>query len=149
MKKRVRGKKGIDTYVATVLLVGFVIIILILAFLWGRNYILSRAAKSEALGEKQYECASVKIAIPEAKKGGNTALIKIENAGSVQVDKFLFRSGEDVPVENYIALAPGELKSYEAGFTSLGSEMQVIPWLKVASNQFVPCSNKALTIALQ
>lgn len=148
MKKKVRGKKGIDNYVATVLLVGFVIIILVLAFLWGRNYILSRAAKSEALGEKQYDCAQVKISVPVAQKGGNTAIIQIENAGNVQVDKFLFRSGTADPVENYDSLAKGELKSYEISMSTLGNEMQVIPWLKVSSNQFVPCSDQALTVDL-
>lgn len=152
MKKRRVGKKGIDNQVATILLIAFVIVILLLVFLWGRNFVEARAAKSGLLGEKSVQCDSIKIIALEAKKLGSTAFVTLENNGDVRVEKLLFRIEGISAEELYDPLFTGNSHKYEVVFDSdlsSSDSLEVIPWLQVADTKFIPCSAQTLTLNLR
>ncbi len=152
MKKKRIGKRGIDQQVATILLIALVIIILLLVFLWGRNFVESRAAKSGLLSERSVQCNDIKITASESRKAGNTAFVTLENTGEVRVEKLLFRVEGISPEEMYDPLFTGSTHKYEIIFEdSLDDvdEIQIVPWLEVAEAKFIPCSDKVLTLNLQ
>jgi flagellin-like protein len=151
-------KRGISPLIATVLLIGFVIALLLIVFLWGKNYIEELAAKRGALAEKQQECQlvgfNVKSVSPPA---GNQVTLIIENTKDKAIDKFVFRGltdgdNSDV-VENFEKLGPLEIKSYDItfgmGFGAGGiKKIDTIPALKAGKNKYVPCSDAHLTVKL-
>ncbi len=147
-KKGIRDKRAISSFVATVLLIAFVIALILLVILWGRAYILERAEKEGALAEKQLECGNLDITIVNAFQQGNNALITIKNLKDSLINKFTFRLiGQETDVkESFEPLSGLEIKQYTIELTADEiknlDKLDIIPWLKVAPGYFVPCSNK-------
>ncbi|MEM4245399.1 MAG: archaellin/type IV pilin N-terminal domain-containing protein [Candidatus Nanoarchaeia archaeon] len=155
MKKVKRGripKRGISPLIATVLLIGFVIALLLLIMLWGKNYIEELAAKRGALAQKQQECQLVGITVKSLSFQDTTATLVIENTKDKQIDKFIFRSmkenGDSIEVmESFNKLGGLEVNQYEVPFTKSGAEkVDVIPSLKAGKNKYVPCSEQHVTV---
>ena len=153
MKKRSVNKKGISPLIATVLLIGFVIAIILIVLLWGKNYIEELAQKRGALAEKQQECTKVDLTIAKACWRGTTAEVAIRNKASIPVHKFVFRAVGKVgePVEKNEKLGSLETKAYNLEFSSeIGkiNTMDIIPYLKVAFGRYIPCSKQKITARL-
>lgn len=157
MKRVKRGrvlKRGISPLIATVLLIGFVVALVLLIALWGKNYIEELAAKRGALAQKQQECQLVEINVKSMNFVANTATLTIENTKDKPVDKFVFRAmneaGDSLEVlEDYTKLGSLEVSQYDVQFTSAGSlikKVDVIPALKAGKNKYVPCSDKHVTV---
>jgi hypothetical protein len=153
MKKRNINKKGISPMIATILLIGFVIAIILLVVLWGKNYVEELAQKRGALAEKQQECTQVDLDVVKSCWRGTTAEIAIRNKANVPVHKFIFRavgtSGE--PVEAVKKLGALETVSYDLEFSSdVGTinNVDIIPHLRVAFGHYVPCSKQKITVRL-
>jgi|TARA_Y100000310_G_scaffold38954_1_gene36542 hypothetical protein len=149
-----KDKKAISSFVATVLLIAFVVALILIVILWGRTYILERAEKEGALSEKQLECGNLDITIVNAQQQGDKALITIKNLKDSTIDKFTFRLiGAETDVkESFDKLLGLEVKQYalslvEDEVKSL-DEIDVIPWLKVVRGYFVPCSTKHIVANL-
>ena len=148
VKKRSKSKKAISNYIATILLVAFVIAIITLVFLWGRSYIEEKAEKESALTEKQLECTNVEITIVNAFQQGDLAVIAIKNLQNIEISKFTFRLiGQATDVrESFEVLKGLEVKQYNIQFSldevKKLDEVDVIPWLKITEGYFVPCSNQ-------
>ncbi len=81
-----KQKRGINQYIATVLLIGFVVLIILIIMLWGRNIYQERTEKEGALAEKALQCTSVSISVNLV--GGN---IEVTNTGSVPLDGLVLR----------------------------------------------------------
>ena len=145
-------KKGISPLIATVLLIAFVIAIVVLIILWGKHYIEEKAAKQGKLAEKQLECERVQITIVKATRTGGTLSIGIKNLKDIPIGKFTFRiEGEKTEViESKEKLNGLEVKEYQVEFTEdvikNVDKINVIPWLKVATGYYVPCSNKHVVV---
>ena len=143
-----KDKKAISSFVATVLLIAFVVALILMVVLWGRTYILERAEKEGALSEKQLECGNLDITIVNAQRQGSEALITIKNLKDSSIDKFTFRLiGAETDVkESFDKLLGLEVKQYTFNLiedeVKYLDEIDVIPWLKVAQGYFVPCSTK-------
>ncbi|MBI2663433.1 hypothetical protein HYX15_02780 [Candidatus Woesearchaeota archaeon] len=159
MKKRYfmnvkKNKKAVSSFVATVLLVAFVVALVLLVMLWGRTYILERAAKEGALSEKQLECENLDITVVNAFQQGDNTLVTIKNQKDVLINKFTFRlTGQETDVkESFEALSGLEIKQYTLQLTSDEvkglDKIDVIPWLKVAPGYFVPCSKKHVLVSI-
>ncbi|MBL7100980.1 MAG: hypothetical protein ISS23_03445 [Nanoarchaeota archaeon] len=153
MKKRKVSKKGISPLVSTILLIGFVIAIILLIVLWGKNYIEELAQKKGALAEKQHECTKIQLGVVKSCWRGTTAEVAIKNKADLPVHKFVFRAvgamGE--PVEKMERLGSLETQLYELEFSSdVGkvNNIDIIPHLKVALGHYVPCSKQKITARL-
>ncbi len=143
-------KKGVSPLVATILLIGFVIALLLVVFLWGKKYIEESAAKRGALAEKQYECELIKYEVVSAARQGDFVRTVIKNLKDIKIHKFSFVIGDDrtESVDVIETLKGLEVKEYSARFTEqiIGtfSKVSIVPWLKVAPGYYVPCSNKKI-----
>jgi len=148
MSVKNRDKKAISSFIATVLLVAFVVALTLLVILWGRTYILERAEKEGALAEKQLECGNLDITIVNAFQQGDNALITIKNLRDFPINKFTFRLiGQESDVkESFEPLLGLEVKQYALELTAdevkALNQIDVIPWLKVVTGYYVPCSEK-------
>lgn len=139
--------------IATVLLVGFVVAIIILVFLWGKGYIEELAEKRGLLAEKQQECTKIKLDVMKACWTGDTAEIVLRNNANVPIHKFVFRTVGNVgePVESTDKLGGLETRSYKFKFsTDVGKveKIDVIPHLRVVLGHYVPCSKQKITVKL-
>lgn len=155
MKKRRLKRKGISPMVATVLLIGFIIAIILLIFLWGKNYIEELAEKRGLLAEKQQECTRVSLDVVKSCWSGGSGEIVIKNKADIPVHKFVFRavgSSAGEPDEVTSKLGGLEIKSYTFAYdeTAVGvpNNVEIIPHLRVAIGHYVPCSNQKITARL-
>lgn len=153
MKKRKISKKGISPMVATVLLVGFVVAIIILIFLWGKNYIEELAEKRGLLAEKQQECTQIQLEVMKACWAGDTVSeLVIRNNANVPIHKFIFTAvgGTGEPVERTDKLGGLETKSYKDLKFSIADikSIDIVPNLRVALGHYVPCSKQKITAKL-
>ncbi len=147
------SKKGIDEKIATILLVGFIIALLVLGFLWVRGFMKSRAAKELALSEKQFECKDISITAKDVASLGENIGLTLENKKEIKVEKFSFRlmvGDESITVESFDVLNGLEIKNYEINKGTLTEvdEIDVIPWVKAARNVFVPCSQQHVVVSV-
>jgi archaellum component FlaF (FlaF/FlaG flagellin family) len=143
------NKKGISNQVATVLLIGFVIALLVIVFLWGKNYIQERAEKQGKLAEKQLDCENLKIEVVNVFQQGNTLKITLKNTKEQKIEKFIFRvigTGDVFSTESFDVLESLSIKQYTFDYpedqVSQVTNVDIIPWLRVARGYFVPCSQK-------
>jgi len=162
MKKRKINKKGISPMIATVLLIGFVISIILLILLWGKDYIEELAEKRGALAEKQQECTKIQFDVLKACWRGSAEIdvgteaeIVLRNKVDVDIHKFIFRAvgGIGEPIERYgknAKLGGLETKEYKnLQFAEADvKNIDVIPHLKVALGHYVPCSKQKITVRL-
>lgn len=146
-------KKGQSQQIATVLLVAFVIAILVVVFLWGRNYIQERAEKEGKLAEKQLECESLDIEVVNAYQQGSDVILTLKNTKEREVGKFIFRviGDETEVVESFDKLESLSIKQYQLEFSeAVGtpSRINIIPWLKIVRGYYVPCSKKNIEVKI-
>ena len=83
--------KGVSPLIATVLLIGFVIALVAVVMLWGKSFIMEKAAKEGSLSQKQLDC--VRIEIDVKKEGENYFVI---NKGREQIDGMIIRQGTGI-----------------------------------------------------
>ena len=145
--KRKISKKGLDEKVATVLLVGLIIMLILIGFLWAREFIKNRASKETKLAEKQFQCRDVALTVRDVSQEGSILYVNVENKKDTKIDKIIFRVGvetESKPIESFDALNGMEIKRYELNVEGIGSieTVDVIPWIKAAKSTFVPCSEQ-------
>lgn len=171
MKKKRISKKGISPLIATVLLIGFVISIIILVLLWGKNYIEELAEKRGLLAEKQQQCTRLQLEVVKSGCGGTDAEIVIKNKADVAIHKFVFQPIEKAlePVDKHgkeWTLGGLETKPYKISFPTCGrtpgcedpcvcnkdkcvctgDKIGIIPHLRVALGHYVPCSKQKITV---
>lgn len=151
-----KKKKGISPLVATILLIGFVIAIIMLVILWGRGYVEELAQKRGLLAEKQQQCTNVDLTAVKAERLGEQVKVVLKNQGSLTINKFVFRvvggeTGEGF--ESRIPLRGLEVKEYivvfsESEFPDVNN-VDVIPHLQVALGHYVPCSKQSIRVKVK
>ena len=107
------SKKGISPLIATVLLIGFVVVIAAAIWMWYGGVITERIQKQSALNQIKQDCVSVDLSLKSAELLQNNGKIKvdIENSGSQAIQGVLLVErcdGESHPVEESILLESGE-----------------------------------------
>lgn len=140
--------------IATILLIGFVISIMLLVFLWGKNYIEELAEKRGLLAEKQQLCTRVSLGVVKACWSGGSGEIVIKNQADIPIHKFVFSvvgaAGE--PSEVTSKLGGLETKpyafTYDEASVGIPNNVDIIPHLRVAIGHYVPCSKQKVTARL-
>ena len=148
-------KKGVTPLIATVLLIGFTISLILLAVLWGKGYIEELAEKRGILAEKQQQCQNVEVTAVKAEHRGGDISVVLKNKKETTVNKFVFRITGEEKGEAYEALKPLkglEVKEYIINFPESDIQniksLDAIPHLQVAIGTYVPCSGKTIRIKL-
>ncbi len=83
-------KKAISPIVATVILVGFVVLIIVLIWIWSGDVYREQVEKEGALANEQLKCNDVAISIERV-----TGTIYVRNTGSRTINGFRLR--EELP----------------------------------------------------
>ncbi|MEK6878981.1 MAG: archaellin/type IV pilin N-terminal domain-containing protein, partial [Nanoarchaeota archaeon] len=145
--------RGISPLIATVLLIGFTVVVGTMVIIWGRNFVKEKAEKEGVLAEKQLKCENVEIDIKSVDKVNNN--IVIENKGNEIINGFILRvvsggSGAQKILQDMDALKTSTL-TYS--FTGLQDDAKIdlIPGLKPegVNAPLVPCSNKHKIIKIE
>ncbi len=143
----------ISPLIATVLLIGFVISLIVLVILWGKGYIEELAEKRGILAEKQQQCQNVEVTAIKVERLPDAIKVVMKNKKETTVHKFVFRITGEEKGEAYEALKPLkglEVKEYTVKFPDPGriKSLDAIPHLQVAIGNYVPCSGKTIKIKL-
>lgn len=143
-------KKAISQHIATVLLVGFVIALITIVLLWGRNYIQEKAEKQGKLAEKQLECENIGFEVVNAYQQGNEVIVTLKNVRDKKIGKFTFRViGEEIePVNSFDELDGLSIRQYSLSYSqeTIGDfqSISIVPWLNIVRGYYVPCSSKGI-----
>ena len=147
-----KNKRGISPLIASVLLVGFIIMIGSIVIFWGRGFIKERAQKEGELAEKQLKCENIEIEIRSTNKIERN--IEIENKGNTAIDGFILRvtsggSGSEKIIQK---VEPLKISTITYSF-SLGEDARIdfIPALRPEGTNapLVPCSNKHKVVKIE
>ena len=148
-------KKGASKLVNTVLLVAFIVALLLIVFLWGKNYMEELAQKKGETAKKELECGEVIFSIYDfAQTGPGELSITLENKGTRDIYKSTFRiigSKKTQPIElKGTGLEVSQMKKFEnLEFveSDVGElqEIEAIPWLRVAAGKYIPCTKQKVT----
>lgn len=132
------NKKGISPLIATVLLVSFVVVLSLVIFFWGKQYVTELIEKRGDVASMKLECESVELEIVNVI--GNQ--LNIRNMGSKRISGFMLRyiDADDTQEINDILEPYGDLT---LTLNSLG-KIDVIPMLRIPSvgAPSIPCSSK-------
>ncbi len=139
-------KRGISPLIATVLLIGFTVALIILLIIWGKNYIEERTQKDAELSAELLKCSNLEFEVVNVMNDA----ISVRNTGSVDIKGFVFAGIEEDIDPAYVTIPKGG--SGEVPFTSAGGidELKLIPALRLdmTNAPLVPCSNKLKVIAV-
>lgn len=83
---KIKNKKGISPIVATVILIGFVVLIILLIWLWSRNIYVEQANKETALAQEKVKCNQVQIEIERI-----VGTFEVRNVGGIILKGFEVR----------------------------------------------------------
>lgn len=151
------NKKGASKFINTVLLVVFVIALLIIVFLWSKNYLEELAQKRGAIAKKELECQDAEVSIYDfAQTGPGNLSITMENKGTKKIYKFTIRvigTKDTQSIEKIGVLDSSEMKKFENLIfveEEVGEiqKIEVIPWLKVAAGKYIPCKKQKVGRAI-
>jgi len=145
-------KRGVSKFISTVILVGFVIALLVVVFMWGKGFIEELAEKRGAIAEKELECQSVEISVRDAFFEIYDLNVVLRNTGSVKVDRFIFRLEGDK--SNIVEKSDMKLSSgFELEYVlndiprdEVGNleRVVIIPHLKAGPGKFIPCDGQTI-----
>ena len=148
-------KNGISPLIATVLLVGFTVVLIAIILLWGRGYYEERAQKEGKISELEADCAtSVLLDVKSAALQGVKLILGLNNDGNRDIDGLVVvvqGAGGQEPIKLYgsqYRIKKFEAKTIETNYTaSVGTptEVKVIPALKAGQKYYVACDDKAVT----
>lgn len=136
----VRGKQGISPLIASVLVIGLVIVTASIVFFWGKGFTEEIIEKEGALSQKRLNCATdIKINVVDE----NSGQLTIENRGSGRIDAFSLVVDGQVAEES-VALDPGNTATVPHSASS-GQKIDIIPKVRLGSGLFQPCSSQKVT----
>ncbi|MDP1695121.1 MAG: hypothetical protein Q8L34_06290 [Candidatus Woesearchaeota archaeon] len=135
-----RGKKGISPLIASVLVIGMVVVTASIVFFWGKGFTEEIIEKEGAVSTQRLNCATdVKINVLSE----NSGLLTIENAGSGRVDAFSLVV-DGVAEEQVVSIEPGNTQQI-ASSVQPGQKVDIIPKIRIGAGVFQPCSSQKVT----
>jgi len=147
MVTKKRGKKkGISPLIATVLLISFTVVLIVLVVIWGKNYIAEKAEKEGTLSQLRLKCVSdVRIKVVDVRKDA----VDLENLGSVDIESFNFRAKVDGKIEpdnGLDGLPVGKTETFY--FDDQAIEVDIIPQLRPDGRGAprIPCTDQHVVI---
>lgn len=138
----VNEKRGISPLIASVLVIGMVVVTASIVFFWGRGFTEEVIQKQGAISEKRLSC-STDIKINVLNNNGNQ--LSIENLGTGRIDAFsLVLDGQTT--EDQAIIEPGNIGNVNLPYTaSPGQKIEIIPKIRIGAGIFQPCSNQKIT----
>ncbi|MDO8555547.1 MAG: hypothetical protein Q7R96_00040 [Nanoarchaeota archaeon] len=148
-------KRGITPLLATVILVGFAVVIVVLVMLWSSTYIEDIQEKQGGIAATRLSCATdISIAITDVQTFGNTLTITVENTNQA-IDNFfvVIHGTEDQMTVTVDTAAPaGSITTLSAVYdqTRVGqiNDIDIIPRIKIAGGVYESCSGQHETYEL-
>jgi len=116
-KKGIKERKGVSPLIATVLIIGFTVVLAVLVINWALPFVRDLQEQTEESSNIQITCAQdVIFSIRDVcDSGANQVKLTISNDGNKDIDKFIgrfFRSGDDVDQKDI---------DFDSGGNGLGS----------------------------
>lgn len=145
-------KKGISPLIATVLLIGFTIVIVITVTLWSRTYVTELKQKQGDISSSKLDCLTdIAVTIKDLRVSGSTFNIDVENLKQ-NIDSFLVivhgTKGQD-SIEILESLSASEIKTLNGEFNILTvgnpESVDVIPKVFIGPGIYEPCSSKKVS----
>lgn len=132
-------KRGVSPLIASVLVIGMVVVVASIVFFWGKGFTEEIIEKEGTLDQKRLNCVTdVKINVLD----GSSNEVTIENLGSARIDAFSLVS-DGIAEETVDAVEPGN--TIKVQHTAQGSKIDIIPKIRVAAGVYQPCSSQKLT----
>lgn len=150
-------KKGASKLVNTVLLIAFIVALLLIVFLWGKNYMEELAQKRGTIAKKELECNDVKLSIYDfTQTSPGKISITLENKGTKTIHKLTFRaigSKKIQPIklnDAYASLGASQMEKFEnlefvESDVGILQKIEAVPWLKVVDGTYIPCTSQKVT----
>jgi flagellin-like protein len=146
------NKRGLSPLIATILLVGFAVVVVTLVMVWGTGFVLEIQEKEGTLAQGRLTCvADVRINVLSIEKIDFTTIdVNVVNIGA-RIDGFVFRITGDVGTEVVTVnqgVEQAETKSVEVVFDSvesgdlLNGAVEVIPRIKLGNGVYESCSDQ-------
>jgi len=133
-------KRGISPLIATVLVIGFVIVLGSMFMIWGFDFVKNYQERTEFKSKLQLECASkVNLNIKEACDLGNKVRLMVENTGDKTIEGFKLRiyGIQDVQIKdiskNLNSFSVEKLKE-EVKFRP-SKKIEIIPKIKIKDEE--------------
>jgi len=154
--KMLNNKRGITPLIATILLVGFVVVIITIVLIWGTDFVKDIQEKQGGIATTGLECTiDIQIAINNIEQFGNTLEIEIENLGE-NVDSLIIiprgDEGQD-NIETYIQILSGRIEYIEIQYNAVKvgtlEEVDVIPRIGIVKGVHRACSKQHEVYELQ
>src|SRR3989344_3479306 len=128
MKKR---GKGISPLIATVLLIGFTVIIAVSVWMWYGDIVRGQFMKQGALSDIEQSCMSdIFLEVPSASKSGSDVTVTIRNSGNKIFNgvRVLVNDGEQVLSEKE-SFSPSEEKTITVTASVSADSIEVMPMI--------------------
>ena len=115
-------KRGISPLIATVLIIGFTLVLGVIVMTWGLDLYKNYQEKTSGESKVALKCSNLDFSIREACIFGNSVDLVLENTGNEDVNGFLYRvkSNEGIDVRDN----PTKLNLYSK-FSSLLSKLSI------------------------
>ena len=145
-------KKGVSPLIATVLLIGFTIVIVTTVTLWNKTYVTELKQKQGSISSSKLDCLTdIAVTIKDLRISGSSFEVDVENLKQ-NVDSFLFivrgDKGQD-SVEVLQSLSASEIKTLTGEFNILQvgnpEAVDVIPKVFIGPGSYEPCSSKKVS----
>lgn len=145
-------KRGVSPLIATVLLIGFAVIVAAAVWMWYGNIVKGQFMKQGALSEIESACLSdIDLQVVSASKSGTDITIDIKNSGNKIFNgiRVIVNGGEDVLSEKE-TFKPTEQKSLTVKTSKAGIIPKDITVMPMIVRQGVPgtCSDKGVKYTL-
>jgi flagellin-like protein len=140
MKKR--DKKGIGPLITTVLLIGFVVAVATVAWVWHSGVVKEQAQKQSAVSQIQSSCTSeVGINILSADSNGK---LRIKNTGSTIIHGVRVRTDKDQLITEQEPFDAAEIKELKLNYREeIPTKIEVMPII-VREGIIGTCSEQAV-----
>ncbi|MDD5133602.1 MAG: hypothetical protein PHD81_00425 [Candidatus Nanoarchaeia archaeon] len=139
------NKKAISPLIATVLLIGFTVIIAVAIWMWYGSIIREQMQKDGALNEIKTDCTTqISLIILSAQKVSGNAVLEIKNDGTALFNgiRIMVQSNGESLVEKE-SFSPGEQKSLT--FPGKTGKLDVMPMI-VRQGVTGTCAEKKVTV---
>lgn len=144
LKRGKTNKKGISPLIATVLIVGFVIVLAGLVYVFMGNTINEQISKQGAEAEGAKKCLTIQVSVADI-KCSSPGTVKFKNTGSQGVAGFTFRIGSTVKTKQE-PLDAGKDRTYTVGTMTAAQENSAIPMV-AAKGYAYNCKDKVITLS--
>ena len=162
-----RKKRGISPLIASVLLIGFVIAVAAMLFIWWGDFVKQKAIKEGLQNDAQRDCMSyvdIDVKSAEISTDGVELIFVINNKGSKSLTGFRFRIDDSGEVKTITApgndIMGGNIDSVSQGIIKINmekyglatpTEAEVMPIIlesSVDGSLAYTCTNKLVKITI-